>query len=71
MKKKPLIGRIISYMAILIVLLAALLAVYAFSSYSILNDELQTEATGILDVYGGQLKSRVTQMDTALKNLLL
>lgn len=71
MKKKKLIGRIISYMAILIVLLAALLAVYAFSSYSILNDELQTEATGILDVYGGQLKSRVTQMDTALKNLLL
>ena len=71
MKKKHLIGRIISYMAVLIVLLAVLLAVYAFSSYSILNGELQTEATNILAVYGEQLKSRVTQMDSALKNLLL
>lgn len=71
MRKKHLINRIISYMAVLIMLLVVMLAVYAFSSYSILNDELQTEASSILAVYGGQLKSRVTQMDAVLQNLLL
>lgn len=71
MQKKHLINRIISYMAILIILLVVMLGVYAFSSYSILSDELQTEASSILAVYGGQLKSRVTQMDAVLQNLLL
>lgn len=69
--KKHLINRIIYYMAVLIVLLVVMLGVYAFSSYSILNDELQTEASSILAVYGGQLKSRVIQMDAVLQNLLL
>jgi sensor histidine kinase YesM len=71
MQKKHLIHRIATYTAALIVLLIVMLAGYAFSTFSILNDELQTEATSILAVYDGQYQSRVAQMDKLLKNLLL
>lgn len=71
MQKKRLTHRIAIYMVVLIVMLAVLLAGYAFSTYSILSDEMQTEAASILDVYGGQYQSRVAQMDKLLQNLLL
>ena len=58
-------------MAGLVVLLALLLVVYATSSYSILRGEIQQGAENFLQVYGGELKSRVTQMDRELQNLLV
>jgi HAMP domain-containing protein len=71
MRKGYLVKRIILYMAVLIVLLAGVLATYAFSSYSVLSDDLRQEAVGILKVYGSTLKERLAQMDAVLQNLLL
>ncbi len=71
MQKKRLTHRIAVYTAALIALLVVALAWYAFSSLSILTDELQTEAVSILAVYGGQYQSRVAQMDKLLQNILL
>ena len=71
MGKKHMVNRIITYMALLILMLVVMLGVYAFSTYSILSDELRSEASSILAVYGGQLKGRVEQMDAMLQNLLL
>lgn len=52
-------------------LLAILLVVYAASSYSILRGEIEQGAENFLQVYGGEIKSRVLQMDRALQNLLV
>ncbi|MBE0600289.1 MAG: HAMP domain-containing protein, partial [Firmicutes bacterium] len=71
MRKSYLVKRIILYMAVLIVLLLSVLATYAFSSYSVLVDDLQQEAQSILQVYGSNLSSRLAQMDGVLQNLLL
>ncbi len=71
MRKNNLVKRIILYMAVLIVLLVCTLAMYAFSSYYVLTDDLQQEAVSILQVYGSTLKGRLTQMDGVLQNLLL
>lgn len=71
MRKGYLVKRIILYMAVLLVLLTCVLATYAFTSYSVLSDDLQQEAGGILQVYGNTLKSRLVQMDGVLQNLLL
>jgi sensor histidine kinase YesM len=58
-------------MAGLVLLLALLLVVYATSSYSILRGEIEQSAENFLQVYGSELKSRVSQMDRALQNLLV
>ena len=71
MRKGYLVKRIILYMAVLIILLLCVLATYAFSSYSVLVDDLQQEAESILQVYGSTLSGRLTQMDGVLQNLLL
>lgn len=71
MRKGFLVKKIILYMAVLLVLLTCVLATYAFSSYSVLSDDLQQEAAGILQVYGSTLRSRLVQMDGVLQNLLL
>lgn len=71
MNKVSLVKRIILYMAILLVLLLCVLATYAFSSFSVLNDDLQQEAASIISVYGSTLYERLAQMDGVLKNLLL
>jgi hypothetical protein len=71
MHKGYLVKRIILYMAVLLVLLTCVLATYAFSSYTVLSNDLQQEAGGILHVYGRTLKSRLLQMDGMLQNLLL
>ncbi len=71
MRKGYLVKRIIVYMAVLIVLLLSVLATYAFSSYSVLTDDLQQEAKSILQVYGSRLNGRLTQMDGVMQNLLL
>ena len=71
MRKGYLVKRVILYMAVLIVLLVAVLATYAFTSYAVLSDDLTQETAGILQVYGSTLRSRLTQMDGVLQNLLL
>ncbi len=71
MRKDSLVKKIITYLAVLIVLLGCVLATYAYSSYAVLSDELQKEAESILQVYGGTLKSRLAQTDAALQNVLL
>ena len=58
-------------MVVLIFLLVFVLAVYSVSSYSILRDEIRQGSANFLNVYGGELKSRVKQMDNVMKNLLL
>ena len=58
-------------MAALVMLLAILLVVYAASSYSILRGEIEQSAENFLQVYGGEIKNRVLQMDRALQNLLV
>ena len=55
----------------LLVLLVLLLVVYATSSYYILRSEIEQSAENFLQVYGGELKSRVSQMDRVLQNLLV
>lgn len=55
----------------LVVLLALVLVVYAASSYSILRTEIEQSAENFLQVYGGELKSRVAQMERVLQNLLV
>ena len=55
----------------LVVLLALVLVAYATSSYSILRAEIEQSAENFLQVYGGELKSRVSQMDRVLQNLLV
>lgn len=52
-------------------LLAIVLVVHAASSYSILRGEIEQSAENFLQVYGGEIKSRVLQMDRALQNLLV
>jgi len=71
MRKDYLVKKIILYMAVLIVLLACVLGIYAYSSYAVLADELRQEAASILQVYGSTLKGRLAQMDGVLQNLLL
>lgn len=71
MKKRAFVRQIILYMAGLVVLLALLLVVYAASSYSILRGEIEQSAENFLQVYGSELKSRVSQMDRVLQNLLV
>jgi sensor histidine kinase YesM len=71
MVKRSFIRRIILYLAILILLLVCVLVAYAGSSYSILLGEIRQEANNFLQVYGGELKNRVTGMDTLLQDLLL
>ena len=69
--KKSIIRQIIVYMAVLILLLVSMLVVYTFTSYMILRNEVRQGAENFLQVYGGELKNRVTQMDKVMKNLLL
>ena len=71
MRKEYLVKRIIRYMSVLIVLLVCVLATFAFSSFSVLGDDLAQEASGILQVYGSTLQNRLVQMDGVLQNLLL
>lgn len=71
MRKEYLVKKMIRYMVVLIVLLSLVLAVYAFSSYHVLSDELRKEEESILQVYGSTLEGRLTQMDGVLQNLLL
>lgn len=58
-------------MAALVVLLVLVLAAYASSSFSILRGEIEQSAENFLQVYGGELKSRVFQMERVLQNLLV
>ncbi len=71
MRKGYLVKRIVVYMGVLILLLVCVLATYAFSSYSVLSDDLEQEAAGIVQVYGSTLKGRLARMDGVLHNLLL
>ncbi|HWQ05606.1 MAG TPA: histidine kinase [Feifaniaceae bacterium] len=71
MKKRAFVRQIILYMAGLVLLLALVLAAYATSSYSTLRGEIEQSAENFLQVYGGELKSRVQQMDQILQNLLV
>jgi len=71
MKKRAFVRQIILYLAALVMLLAVVLVVYAASSYSILRAEIEQSAENFLQVYGGELKSRVQQMDRILQNLLV
>ncbi|HAX40818.1 MAG TPA: hypothetical protein DCY10_08095, partial [Clostridiales bacterium] len=70
-KKRAFVRQIILYLAALVMLLAVVLVVYAASSYSILRAEIEQSAENFLQVYGGELKSRVLQMDRILQNLLV
>ncbi|HWP21541.1 MAG TPA: histidine kinase [Candidatus Cryosericum sp.] len=58
-------------MGILVLLLTLVLAAYALSSYTTLRAEIEQSAENFLQVYGGELKSRVQQMDRVLSNLLV
>ncbi len=69
--KHSLIRQIIVYLGGLIVLLLVILAAYSFTSYIILRNEVQKGAENFLQVYGTELKNRVSQMDRILSNLLL
>ena len=71
MKKRAFVRQIILYLAALVLLLTVVLVVYAASSYSILRSEIEQSAENFLQVYGGELKSRVQQMDRVLQNLLV
>ena len=71
LRKRTFVRQIILYMVGLLVLLVLLLVVYATSSYYILRSEIEQSAENFLQVYGGELKSRVTQMDRVLQNLLV
>jgi methyl-accepting chemotaxis protein len=71
MMKSSLIKQIIVYMAVLITLLVFILFVYSFTSYLILRNEVKRGAENFLQVYGTELKNRVTQMDSVLTNLLV
>ena len=71
MKKRAFVRQIIVYMGILVLLLTLVLAAYALSSYSTLRAEIEQSAENFLQVYGGELKSRVQQMDRVLSNLLV
>ena len=62
MKKRAFVRQIIVYMGILVLLLTLVLATYASSSYSTLRAEIEQSAENFLQVYGGELKSRVQQM---------
>lgn len=69
--KSSLIKQIIIYMVVLILLLVSILAAYSFTSYLILRNEVKKGAENFLQVYGTELKNRVTQMDNVLVNLLV
>lgn len=69
--KSSLIKQIVVYMVIMITLLVSILAVYSFTSYLILRNEVKKGAENFLQVYGTELKNRVTQMDNILTNLLI
>lgn len=71
MKKRAFVRQIIVYMGILVLLLTLVLAAYASSSYFTLRAEIEQSAENFLQVYGGELKSRVQQMDRVLQNLLV
>jgi methyl-accepting chemotaxis protein len=58
-------------MAVMITLLVSILVVYSFTSYLILRNEVKKGAENFLQVYGTELKNRVTQMDNILANLLI
>jgi sensor histidine kinase YesM len=69
--KNSLIRQIIVYMVVLIVLLVFILAIYSFTSYVILRNEVMRGAENFLQVYGTELKNRITQMDGVLTTLLV
>lgn len=71
MSKKSFIKQIVVFMVVLIILLMFVLAIYSVSSYSILRREIRQGSENFMHLYGGELKSRITQMDTILKNLLV
>lgn len=69
--KSSLIKQIIVYMVVLIALLLFILVGYSFTSYLILRNEVKKGAENFLQVYGTELKNRVSQMDSVLVNLLV
>ncbi len=69
--KNSLIRQVIVYMVVLIVLLVGILAAYSATSYLILRNEVKRGAENFLQVYGTELKNRVTQMDSVLTHLLV
>jgi sensor histidine kinase YesM len=71
MIKSSLVKRIIVYMIVLIALLVSILAVYSFTSYLILQNEVKKGAENFLQVYGTELRNRIRQMDGVLENLLV
>lgn len=68
--KNSLLRQIVVYMVILIVLLVFILVGYSFTSYVILRNEVERGTENFLQVYGTELKNRITQMDSILTNLL-
>ncbi|MEX1377260.1 MAG: histidine kinase [Eubacteriales bacterium] len=69
--KKSFLKQILYFMIILIFLLSFVLVVYSASSYSILTNQIKLDLQNFLSLYGGELKGRVNQMDTVLKNVLI
>ena len=70
-KKRTFVRQIILYLAALVLLLAIVLVVYATTSYSILRGEIEQSSENFLQVYGGEIRSRILQMDRVLQNLLV
>lgn len=71
MKKKMFVKQIVKYLGVLVLLFTLVLVVFTFLSFSILRSEAEKNADNFLRVYGGELKSRVRQMDNTLQSLLL
>ncbi|MBN2878437.1 MAG: histidine kinase [Clostridia bacterium] len=69
--KKSLLKRVLLFMITLMLLLVFVLVFYSASSYFILVNQVEQGAENFLSLYGGELKSRVAQMDTVLKNVLV
>lgn len=70
MNKKSFVTQIIVYMAILILLLVSVLVGHTLSSYTVLINEIRQGTENFLQVYGGEMKNRVLEMDKVLKNLM-
>ena len=68
-KKKSFVDSILIYLSILVVMIVFILAIFLYSSYSILDNEIKDSSEAFLENYSNDLQNNIDNLDQALINV--
>ncbi len=65
-KKKSFVDSILIYLSILVALIILILAIFLYSSYNILEDEIKDSSEAFLEIYSNELQNNIDNLDQVL-----